>query len=120
MSTVEHAVALAGELVALRRALHRHPEIGLRLPRTKAIVLEALRGLPVEVHEGESLDSVVGVIRGTKGSGGPVVLLRGDMDALPVQEEVDAPAATTFTSRPSSARPGSSAAGGRSWRATSC
>ena len=53
MSTVEHAVALAGELVALRRALHRHPEIGLRLPRTKAIVLEALRGLPQRIDWSE-------------------------------------------------------------------
>lgn len=77
---------MSDDLRALRRDFHRIPEIGLRLPLTKARLLEALEGLPIEMHEGESLDSVVGVIRGGARSDGPVVLLRGDMDALPVQE----------------------------------
>lgn len=83
--------AIAPELVELRRALHRIPEIGLRLPETQGLVLEALDGIDLEVTLGESLDSVVAVLRGRAPHEGerPVVLLRGDMDALPVTEEVD-------------------------------
>ena len=79
------------ELVDLRRRLHRIPELGLHLPDTQAAVLEALTGLDLEVTLGESLSSVVAVLRGRAPVSGerPVVLLRGDMDALPVTEEVD-------------------------------
>jgi amidohydrolase len=70
--------------VALRRRLHRHPELGLRLPLTKAAVLEALADLPVTVHTGRSCSSVVAVLDGDRP--GPTVLLRGDMDALPLTE----------------------------------
>lgn len=79
-------------LVDLRRRLHRIPEVGLHLPDTQAAVLEALSGLDLEVSTGESLSSVVAVVRGRAPVAGerPVVLLRGDMDALPVAEEVDA------------------------------
>ena len=83
MSITTHlAREMHDDLVDLRRQLHRVPEIGLRLPQTKALVLEALAGLPLEIHEGDSLDSVVAVVRGAKGESGPVVTLRGDMDAL--------------------------------------
>jgi amidohydrolase len=77
------------DLVALRRALHRDPEIGLRLPRTQERILAALDGLPLQITLGRDLSSVVAVLRG--GRPGPTVLLRGDMDALPVQEEADLP-----------------------------
>jgi hippurate hydrolase len=75
--------------VALRRALHRHPEQGLHLPETQSAVLRALADLPVHVHTGHGASSVVGVIEGTKP--GPTVLLRADMDALPVTEESGVP-----------------------------
>ena len=78
------AAELAGELVSLRRVLHRIPEIGLELPETQRVVLDALAGLPLEVSTGRSSSSVTAVLRG--GTPGPAVLLRGDMDALPVQE----------------------------------
>jgi hippurate hydrolase len=80
------------ELVDLRRRLHRIPELGLYLPDTQAAVLEALAGLDLEVTTGEGLSSVVAVLRGRAPVAGPrpVVLLRGDMDALPVTEEVEA------------------------------
>lgn len=84
MSLREDAAALAPELVALRRGLHQIPEIGLDLPLTQQAVLAALEGLPLEVSVGERLSSVTAVLRG--GRPGPVVLLRGDMDALPVSE----------------------------------
>ena len=82
---------IAPELVELRRRLHRIPELGLHLPDTQAAVLDALSGLDLEVRTGEALSSVVAVLRGRAPVEGerPVVLLRGDMDALPVTEEVD-------------------------------
>ncbi len=83
------ATALQPDLVALRRALHREPEIGLDLPRTQAKVLDALAGLPVEITLGKALSSVTAVLRGARP--GPAVLLRADMDALPVQEETGLP-----------------------------
>jgi amidohydrolase len=84
MSLRDDAKALAPELVALRRELHQIPEIGLDLPRTQERVLAALAGLPLEISSGRQLSSVTAVLRG--GKPGPVVLLRGDMDALPVTE----------------------------------
>jgi hippurate hydrolase len=84
MSIHADAIDLAPELIALRRELHQIPEIGLRLPRTQERVLAALEGLPVEVSTGTELTSVTAVLRG--GRPGPAVLLRGDMDALPVTE----------------------------------
>ncbi|NLE98707.1 MAG: amidohydrolase [Propionibacterium sp.] len=76
------------ELVRLRRRFHQIPEVGLQLPETQALVLEALEGLPLEITLGESVSSVVAVLRGGRTTEGkrPVVLLRGDMDALPVEE----------------------------------
>jgi amidohydrolase len=79
------ALPLAERLISLRHDLHREPELGLELPRTQAKVLAALDGLPLEISIGKSLTSVTAVLRG--GRPGPAVLLRGDMDALPVQEE---------------------------------
>jgi amidohydrolase len=84
----EAAAAIEGELVALRRELHQIPEIGLHLPKTQVAVLAALEGLPLEITLGRTSTSVTAVLRG--GDPGPVVLLRGDMDALPVTEENDA------------------------------
>ncbi len=80
----DDAVAIAVELTKLRRAIHAEPEIGLDLPRTQRKVLDALDGLPLEVTLGESLSSVTAVLRGARP--GKTVLLRGDMDALPVTE----------------------------------
>ncbi|SHJ40275.1 hippurate hydrolase [Tessaracoccus bendigoensis DSM 12906] len=76
------------DLVALRRELHQIPEVGLQLPATQARVLEALSGLPLEITLGTKVSSIVGVLRGGRPTEGkrPVVLLREDMDALPVQE----------------------------------
>jgi amidohydrolase len=78
------ACALADEVTELRHAIHREPEIGLQLPKTQEKVLAALASLPVEVTCGTALTSVTAVLRG--GKPGPTVLLRGDMDALPVTE----------------------------------
>ncbi|MEK0098946.1 M20 family metallopeptidase [Streptomyces sp. A475] len=85
----DRAEALAPELTTLRHALHREPEIGLELPLTQGKVLAALAGLPLEITTGKALGSVVAVLRG--GRPGPAVLLRADMDALPLQELADVP-----------------------------
>lgn len=81
------AGALLPGVVELRRELHLHPELGLDLPRTQAAVLDALDGLGLEVSVGERLSSVVADLQG--GRPGPTILLRGDMDALPMTEDTD-------------------------------
>src|SRR5438270_5590802 len=90
MTVLDDARAMSDDLVQLRRQLHQHPEIGLDLPWTQEAVLGALDGLPLEVSTGTGLSSVTAVLRGTSAGGGNstgrAVLLRGDMDALPVQE----------------------------------
>lgn len=88
----DDAVELGPSLVALRRRLHEHPEIGLELPVTQRIVLEELAGLGLEISTGEGLSSVTAVLRGA--GAGPAVLLRGDMDALPVSEATGLPFAS--------------------------
>jgi hippurate hydrolase len=85
---------MAAELTKLRRAIHAEPEIGLDLPRTQRKVLDALDGLPLEITLGEGLSSVTAVLRG--GRPGETVLLRGDMDALPVTERANVPYASTI------------------------
>ncbi|ARH91100.1 MULTISPECIES: M20 metallopeptidase family protein [Streptomyces] len=80
----DDARALSDDLVRMRRTLHRIPETGLDLPRTQEAVLAELDGLPLEISTGAGLSSVTAVLRG--GRPGPAVLLRGDMDALPVAE----------------------------------
>jgi hippurate hydrolase len=89
MSLQEDARAVAGELRALRHALHREPELGLNLPRTQATVLGALKDLPLSITLGERLTSVTAVLHGAQP--GPAVLLRADMDALPITELADVP-----------------------------
>lgn len=81
---LEDAQALAAETIALRRSLHRHPEIGLHLPRTQQVVAEALAEIGLEPLLGTSLTSVVAVLDGERPGG--TVLLRADMDALPLRE----------------------------------
>ena len=95
MRTREIAEELRPELVALRRHLHQIPELGLRLPLTQQKVLDELAGLDLEITTGEGLSSVVAVVRGRgpapegREDSRPVVLLRSDMDALPVTEELE-------------------------------
>jgi hippurate hydrolase len=89
---VEGARMLQPRTVALRRAVHRHPEVGLRLPATQAQIVRALDGLPLRVHTGVGLSSVVAVLDGARP--GPTVLLRADMDALPLTERTGLPFAS--------------------------
>ncbi|MFN2286882.1 MAG: amidohydrolase, partial [Chromatocurvus sp.] len=79
------------KVVAWRRDIHAHPELGNREFRTAGLVADHLKSLGMEVHTGVAHTGVVGVLRGGEG---PVVALRADMDALPVTEQVDVPFAS--------------------------
>src|SRR5664279_4654481 len=84
----------AGELTGVYRDLHAHPELGFRETRTAGIVAEQLTALGYRVTTGVGGTGVVGLL----GNGaGPVVLLRADMDGLPVAEETGLPYASTDT-----------------------
>ena len=76
---------VVADVIAIRRDLHRHPELGFEERRTAALVATRLRGLGYEVSEGIGITGVVGVLRGARP--GKTVLLRADMDALPIEEE---------------------------------
>ena len=86
------ARAILDDTIQLRRRIHRHPELGLALPRTQASVLEALAGLPLDVRTGQRTTSVVARLAGARP--GPTILLRADMDALPMAEETGLPFAS--------------------------
>jgi amidohydrolase len=83
--------ASLADAIDLRRAIHADPEIGLQCPRTSDKIRAALAGLPLEFREGSSSTGFVAILRGGRGGNvggnGRTVLLRGDMDALPMQEE---------------------------------
>jgi amidohydrolase len=86
-------LSLREELVRDRRHLHMNPELGFEEHETARYVAERLRSLGIETRTGVGRTGVVGVIRG--GRAGKTVMLRADMDALPIQEEGDSP----YTSR---------------------
>ncbi len=79
------ARAIQDDVVAIRRRIHRRPEVGLDLPQTQSVTIEELAKLGLKGTKGHALSSVVAVIAG--GRPGPTVLLRADMDALPLQED---------------------------------
>jgi hippurate hydrolase len=81
----DQARAIAPRISALRRAIHAEPELGLETPLTLAKVRAELADLPLEWREGTACTGAVAVLRGARA--GRTVLLRGDMDALPMQEE---------------------------------
>ena len=82
---LDAARSLQGETVELRRSIHADPEIGLQLPNTQSKIVDSLTGLGLDITLGESTTSVVADL--DTGKPGPTVLLRGDMDALPLQED---------------------------------
>ncbi len=87
MNFLAKAKELNDFTVTMRRDFHRHPELGFEEIRTAGIVADTLRELGLEVTTGVGKTGVVGLLEGAKKS--PVILLRFDMDALPIQEEND-------------------------------
>ena len=95
LSLIADAHALAPRIVALRRAIHAEPELGLMTPKTRDKVRGALAHLPLEWREGPSTTGLVARLKGGAGSASNrAVLLRGDMDALPMPEETGLPFAS--------------------------
>ena len=81
---VETAEAGRDQLLELRRAIHAEPELGLDTPRTRSKLEEALAGLPLKIRLSEKCSGFIGILDGA--APGRTVLLRGDMDALPIEE----------------------------------
>lgn len=94
---LDRAQALAGRITALRRAIHAEPELGLETPLTLAKVRTELADLPLIWREGPSSTGSVAILKG--GLPGRSVLLRGDMDALPMAENTGLPFASTIGGR---------------------
>ncbi len=88
----QRARAIEDKLIAWRRDIHQHPELGNQETRTAKLVADHLRALGMDVKTGVAGTGVVAVLKG--GKPGPVVALRADMDALPVKEQVDVPYAS--------------------------
>jgi amidohydrolase len=86
------AARVEAAVIANRRDIHEHPELGNRETRTAKLVADKLRALDIEVKENVAHTGVIGLLRG--GKPGKVVALRADMDALPVTEQVDVPFAS--------------------------
>jgi amidohydrolase len=84
--------SLTPGLIDIRRDIHAHPELGLKETRTSAIVADYFRKLGLEVRTGYAVTGVIGILKG--GKPGPVVAMRGDMDALPITEETELPFAS--------------------------
>ena len=96
-SLLQDAQAISGRIVGLRRAIHAEPELGLETPKTRDKVRAELADLPLEWREGPSTTGAVATLKGLKP--GPAVLLRGDMDALPMQEETGLDFASSVAGR---------------------
>ena len=79
------AEILLPAMIALRRAIHLEPELGLHNPKTADKIRAALVGLPLEIRTGKSTSGIVAILRGS--DNGRVVCLRGDTDALPLKED---------------------------------
>ena len=95
---LEDAQAIADRIIALRRAIHAEPELGLETPKTIAKVKAALADLPLEWREGPSCTGAVAVLQ-RAARPGRSVLLRGDMDALPMHEDTGLDFASTSPGR---------------------
>ena len=98
---IESARELSGDIVSLRRAIHAEPELGLHTPKTMAKVRAALADLPLTWREGTSTTGQVATLEGGIPAKGQSrrVLLRGDMDALPMDEKTDLEFASTVPGR---------------------
>ncbi len=98
MPALPEILSFTDELVAIRRDLHAHPEIGFEEVRTSDIVAEKLAAWGIEVHRGIGKTGLVGILHGTGGPGRRIGL-RADMDALPIQEITNLPWRSTVAGK---------------------
>lgn len=94
---LEEATEIQDRTTALRHHLHRHPELGNFLPLTREAVLAELEDLPLEITLHESTSGVAALLTGSRP--GPTVMLRGDMDALPLTEDTGVEFSSTIDSQ---------------------
>jgi hippurate hydrolase len=94
---LQQARELLPQAIALRRRIHSHPELGNELPQTRTAVLEALDGLDLDIHLSNRTSGIVAILQGKQS--GKSILLRGDMDALPMPEDTGLPFASTIANR---------------------
>ena len=87
---------LGEQIIALRRDIHREPELGFDTERTAQKVLAALDGLPLDIETGVARNGIVATLWGGEG---PTVALRADMDALPIEEETGLPFSSEIEGR---------------------
>ncbi len=97
LNTFEEAQSLLPGVIDLRRKIHANPELGNDLPETTAAVMESLEGLGLEIRESKDTTSLIATLHGSEP--GPRILLRGDMDALPMPEDNDLPFASKNAGR---------------------
>ena len=98
MPALPQILSFTDELVAIRRDLHAHPEIGFEEVRTSNIVAEKLAAWGIQVHRGIGKTGVIGILHGTGGPGRRIGL-RADMDALPIQEITNLPWRSTVAGK---------------------
>ena len=98
MPALPQILSFTDELVAIRRDLHAHPEIGFEEVRTSDIVAEKLASWGLEIHRGIGKTGLVGILHGTGGPGRRIGL-RADMDALPIQEITNLPWRSTVAGK---------------------
>lgn len=99
MDFVAEAKEMLPRAVALRRRIHKQPELGLDNPITKGVIKEELRGLEVTVAEGGRTSGMVVSLTGQGKGNGKTILLRGDTDALPMPEDTGLPYSSEVAGR---------------------
>ena len=98
-SSIEHIRKYHGELRAIRRDIHAHPELAFQESRTSQLVADQLAKWGIEVHRGFAKTGLVGVVKGEKSASGRAVGLRADMDCLPMHETSNIPHKSTHAGR---------------------
>ena len=96
---LEGAQKVLPRVIELRRKIHENPELGNQLPHTTAAVLAELSDLDLEIRQSKETTSVVATLRGKGRESGRRILLRGDMDALPMHEDNELPFASRHEGR---------------------
>lgn len=93
----EEVANIKDETISLRREIHKNPELGFEEFKTSRLVSQYLKNLDIDVEENVALTGVVGLIKGSKA--GKTIMLRADMDALPIQELSDVPYRSVVTNK---------------------
>ena len=91
MTIIQEIAEQKTSLEAIRHDIHAHPEIAFEEVRTSALVAELLTSWGIEVHRGLGKTGLVGVLKGTGGTGTRAIGLRADMDALPMPSTTSLP-----------------------------